>query len=83
MAGLDPAIHASKPQERTVDARVKPAHDEIGVSDRRKDLERHRFEWNHLESSNLVIPAKAGIQGKQRAFALDPRFRGGDGRVSI
>jgi hypothetical protein len=28
-----------------------------------------------------VIPAKAGTQGKRRAVALDPRFRGGDGKI--
>jgi hypothetical protein len=33
------------------------------------------------KSSNLVIPAKAGIQGKRRAVPLDPRFRGGDERL--
>jgi hypothetical protein len=30
---------------------------------------------------SLVTPAKAGVQGKRRAVALDPRFRGGDSGV--
>jgi len=30
IAGLDPAIHPSS-QESFLDARVKPAHDELGV----------------------------------------------------
>ena len=31
-----------------------------------------------------IIPAKAGIQGSEAlAVALDPRFRGGDGKALI
>jgi hypothetical protein len=30
IAGLDPAIHTSK-KTRMMDARVKPAHDELGM----------------------------------------------------
>jgi hypothetical protein len=32
-----------------------------------------------MHNFTLVIPAQAGIQGKGRVAALDPRFRGGDG----
>jgi hypothetical protein len=29
MAGLDPAIHVLRRDQKNVDARVKPAHDEL------------------------------------------------------
>jgi len=44
------------------------------------NLEEHGQSESCIISEIFVIPAKAGTQGSRLlAFALDPRFRGGDG----